>query len=163
MHILLLGHGAAAPRLTAIATALKTIPGAFTSCYFDGDLDKINEKRGLPRADFMLIGLSRASRDNKSAAHAVEADLVHRASQLTPPMYCGLMCDEDGHISAPFLAQLGSTIRLVVAHKQNFDCNITEMCERAEPLYVPNVVADAAVISQAIYDIVRPPAMRASA
>jgi len=163
MHILLLGHGAAAPRLTAIAMALKTIPGTFTSCYFDEDLDKVNAKRGLPRADFMLIGLSRSSRDHKSDSHAVESDLVERASQLNPPMFCGILCDENGLVSAPFLTKLGSTVRLVVAHSQDAGCNITELCERAQPLYVSDVATNAEAISAAIFDIVRPPQMRATA
>lgn len=115
MHVLLVGHTTAVPRLRAAAAALKLIPGTFTSLYVDKELEIINSRRGLPRADFLLIGLSRESRVETSPQHAVEADLAKRASELNPPMHCGIICDVDGNVSPPFIKQLGSTVKVVVA------------------------------------------------
>lgn len=163
MHVLLVGHTAAVPRLKALAKALREMPGTFTSLYVDRDLDLMNEMRELPRADFLLLGLSRESMEPKSAVHRVEADLVKRASTLNPPMYCCIVCDEHGHISPPFLTQLGSKVRLVVAQAVNPGCNITELCEYAKPLYLEDIEASALDVASAIYDIVYPAKMRESA
>ncbi|MDO8561515.1 MAG: hypothetical protein Q7S05_01675 [bacterium] len=152
MDILLVGHGGAQPRLSAIAKALKKTPGSLVSCYFDGSLDYINSRHNLPRTDFLILGLSRASRDLKSPAHAVEEDIVTRATALRPSIGCCIVCDEDGHVSTPYLIKLGSKANIVVAHEQNPACNVTEICERALPLYIPDVISGADQIAQAIYD-----------
>jgi len=156
MNILIVGHGGAQPRLSAIAKALKKLPGPLVSCYFDGSLDYINRKRGLPRTDFLVLGLSRTSRDLKSPAHAVEEDIVTRATALHPPIGCCIVCDEDGHVSTPYLIKLGSKANIVVAHEQNPACNVTEICERALPLYIPDVISGADQIAQAICDFMSP-------
>lgn len=149
-HFLLVGHAGAKPRLAAIAAALKSQSARMVSVYTDDHLDLVNERRGFPAADVLVLALCRESRDQKSRQHDVEADLVRRASVLRPPLRCVIICDEDGHVSAPFLVTLGAHVVMVVAHEQNMGCNVTEICENALPLYVPDVVANAGKIADAL-------------
>lgn len=154
MHILLVGHACARSRLLAIANALRSRSGVVVNCYFDHDLEYLNKKRELPSAEVLVIGLSRISRQKGSPEHAIEEDIVQRASALTPPMRCCIVCDEDGHVSAPFLIKLGSKVELVVTHEQNLGCNITEMCERAKPLYIRDIAASANEVANEICELV---------
>ncbi|OGG50263.1 hypothetical protein A2704_01380 [Candidatus Kaiserbacteria bacterium RIFCSPHIGHO2_01_FULL_54_36b] len=158
MRILFIGHGRARDALTALAADIRRNHGShLVSCYFDRDLDMVNAQRGLPDCDFLFLGLSIESRDNSSAAYAIEKDVLERATSSRLRIPCGIVCDQQGLVSAPYLMELGSHIRLVVAHEHNHECRVAELCEHALPVYIPDIATGAHKLLRAVDEILHPP------
>lgn len=153
MHLLFVGHNAARDALVAIARYMRG-RGNLVNCYFNVHLNYVNAEKGFPRTDFLILGLCAQSRDKDSSEFAVEQDVLGRATRLGIP--CGIICDEFGNVSAPYLIETGSKIKLVVAHAQNPACNATELCENALPLYLSDVAAGGAAIEDALATILNP-------
>ncbi|GEM_PF-4992623 len=152
MHLLLVGHNTARDPLVAIARYVRG-RGNLVSCFFNKYLDCVNAERGFPRTDFLILGLCAQSRDKDSPEFAVEQDVIVRATGLGIP--CGIICDEFGNVSAPYLIEVSSKIRLVVAHAQNPACNATDIYENALPLYLSDVAVGGAAIADALSTILR--------
>ena len=153
MHFLLVGHNTARDPLVAIARDMRG-RGSLVNCYFNEYLRSVNAERKFPRTDFLLLGLCAQSRDKESTEFAVEQDVIGWAIGRGIP--CGIVCDEFGNISAPYLMEVSSKISLVVAHAQNSACNPTEIFENALPLYLPNVAFGGAAIAGALSKILHP-------
>ena len=114
MHILLAGHGNAQRRLVPVAQALRNEGGVVVSGFYGKDFPYA--RMSLSSARFVLLGLSRESREMSSDAHAHEELLLSHIKGLTDPLPCGVLCDEDGHVSAPYLTKYGGPLmRLVFA------------------------------------------------
>ena len=130
MNILLLGHSGARKHLSAILAELRGKPGIVASAYFDGDFNY--GKSALRSASFILLGLSRTSRDVSSGEHSKEELMLGRIAAMHGRPACGLLQDEDGHISAQYLAQYGHVFTHVFSADPkirslgifNGDCNV---------------------------------------
>jgi hypothetical protein len=118
------------------------------SCYFDLAIASLTRADHVP-ADFLLIGLSNASRNEALAEHELEKDALARAIDADIP--CGIMCDGNGNISASYLKDLGPKVALVVGFdRMSVACSSTELCHAAAPLYISDLASDAEKVALAI-------------
>lgn len=150
MHVLLIGHNEAQDSLRAIACAIRS-KGGRASCYLDGDV--VRAHRELESADFLLVGLSRASREPNSMAHSREEEILQRAIHLVVRRPCiAVMRDVDGWVSAPYLNKFGLMVRYLFTGEQPFYAGVFgPVIQRA----IRDPVAESHVIAEMLCNSVR--------
>lgn len=105
MKMVLVGSEEAKEPLRAIAEALRS-KRVVASCYFDKELP--HAEKELEGSSFLILGLSRASREANSPSHAKEKAILLSASRLTiNPPHIAVVRDVDGWVSAPYLTMTG--------------------------------------------------------
>lgn len=133
--IVLIGHDEACELLVEIVKELRSRQHV-ASLYRNGDV--LHAASEVTSADFLLIGLSKAGRevsDINSSAHRNEQIIMEMVACMRTPIPCGVICDINEYISAPYLTKHGGLVRLVAATEKTrvSSLGIFTDYERVEP------------------------------
>lgn len=118
MKMVLFGNGEASDPLRAIADALRDRQVRALT-YVNDHVPLAS--RELEDTNFLILGLSRASREKSSNAHAKEKEVLFAASRLTVNRpHIAIVRDIDGWISAPYLTMTGLAVAYLFTGCQPF-------------------------------------------
>ena len=116
--ILVAGHNEAREPLLHIAQEIRERSVA-VDCYFNSHVDVLAASdTALADASFLLLGLSRASREVSSIEYKRESSLFERIHSKHAQLPCGVLRDTSGFVSAHYLARYGSIVRIVFSDER---------------------------------------------